>query len=343
MINEQGSHINPGEFSRCEERDRLQEKNGNDHSPTRRMDVALEEEIMHAIWQDNVLRATDSHEIDIHVEDGIVYLSGHLLSSINYQRVKKALQTTSKEMRGSKSSLVMDDDLLLEVAASLGPLEQLHHCKFFTGVSHGVVVLNGDVSSTNIRLSAELCAASHPNVRGVINYIRVPGIDLGLQDHRLLQPSIGKEICFRDGVSGIVKQVVINPDNRRVIAMTIRGRFYDAQQNISTATNGPIRAAEQTLVIPMNVVEHLTDSSGFLTIQSSDFAKMQKFNASLFSAPPTDWTPPYPYCPADVLFSIESQPVNAISESVPERVSATLKVEERVLSAQLLANDSLGG
>jgi hypothetical protein len=76
-----------------------------------------------------------------------------------------------------------------------------------------VVVLHGQVMNTDVRKSAEQCAASHPKVRGVINNIRVPGVDLGVQDDRLIQPPIGKVIYFRDGISGIVRQVVINPDN----------------------------------------------------------------------------------------------------------------------------------
>lgn len=341
MIKEQILQTNLDEYSRCEEQAWLLSNDENSHSPIEKTDAALEEKINHALWKDNVLRATDNNEIDIHVRNGIVYMSGHLISSTNRTRIEKALQTV-EGIRGSRSKLVMDDGLMLEVAASLGKLEHDHQCKFFTGVSHGVVVLNGEVSSMEVRKAAEQCAASHPNVRGVINYIHVPGFDPGLQDSRFMQPPIGKEICFRDGVTGIVQQVVINPNNRLVVAMTIKGRISDSRQNLSLSDNSTAQPAGQLLVIPISVVEHLTSSSGFLTIKSTDFTKYQKFDASGFTIPEAGWVPPYPYCPEDVLFPADDQQVGNI-ESNPNQAPVMRKTGEQVLGEQLLTNDSLGG
>ncbi len=325
MIKEKVLKTNLNEYYRCGERTWLETEDKKCHGLIHDADAAFEEKINDALWKDDVLRVTDNHEIGIHVKNGIVYMSGHLLSTTNRQRVEKALKTVDG-IQGIKSNLVMDDELMSEVATSLGQLERVHHCKFFTGVSHGVVVLNGEVSSVKLRLLAEQYAASHPKVRAVINYIRVSGIDLGLQDHRMLQPPIGKEIYFQDGVSGIVRKVVANPDNRRVIAMIIQGHIYDSRQNLTLSNNSSAQSAEQQLVIPMNVVEHLTNSSGFLTIKSTDFTKYQRFDVSLFTDPAEGWIPPYPYCPEDVLFPINHQ-----------------YVEEKIQNKELLANDSLGG
>jgi osmotically-inducible protein OsmY/uncharacterized protein YkvS len=311
-------------------------------SPIQKEDAAVDEKIHHALWKDDVLRSTDNDAINIQVINGIVYLSGHIAGSTNRQRIEKVLQTIDG-IRGISSALIMDDELMREVAASLGQIEHIHQCKFFTGVSHGVVVLNGEVSSADVRKSAEQCAASHPNVRGVINYIRVPGVDLGIQDHRFLQPTIGEEICFRNGLTGIVRQVVINPDNRRVIAMTVQGNFYDSWRNLSLSNSSTAPSTEQLVVIPMSVMGHLTSSSGFLTIQSTDASKYEGFDAFLFVIPRHDWVPPYPYDRADVLFSIEYEQVenkfgNALSQAL-----FTFKAEEQALGEQILANDSLGG
>ena len=341
MIKEQVLQTNLDEFSRCEEQAWLQSDDENNHGPIEKTDAGIEEKIDHALWKDDVLRVTDNKEIDIHVKNGIVYMSGHLISSTNRNRVEKALQTV-EGIRGSRSKLVMDDELMLEVAVSLGKIEHDHQCKFFTGVSHGVVVLNGEVSSMDVRNSAEKCAASHPNVRGVINYIHAPGVDPGLQDYRFLQPPIGKEICFRDGVTGIVQQVVINPDNRLVIAMTIKGHIYDLPRNLSLSNNTVAQPAGQLLVIPMSVMGHLTNGSGFLTIKSTDFSKYQKFDASIFTSPEAGWVPPYPYCPDDVLFPAGYQHVGKIA-SIPNQAPPKRRTGEQVLSEQVLANDSLGG
>ena len=338
MITEQVTTTDLNEFCWCSEHP----QDDRAHDPAQKLDLALEERIHDALWKDAVLRATDISEIDVHVKNGIVYLRGHLLSGNNRQRVEKALQEVDG-IPGIRSSFVMDEDLKYQIAMSLAQLEQANQCKFFTGVSHGVVVLNGEVPSASVRLSAELCAASNPKVRGVINYIHITGETPALDDTRFLQPPIGKEICFLDGVHGIVRQVVISPGNRRVTAMTIQGRFLSLNENSSTLNSGPMRPVLQVLLIPMNVVGHLTNSSGFLTIPSSDNKNIQNFDAHQFVAPGKGWEPPYPYCPQDVLFPVEHQQVDKGFENLSSQISPTLKVEEQVLSKQLLTNDSLGG
>ena len=165
--------------------------------------------------------------MDVHVKNGVVYLNGHIAGTSSQNRVNYAIQALPGILE-IKNNLVLDDKLTCEVAASLGELEYTYNCKFFTGVSHGVVLLNGQVGNTKVRMMSEKCAASHPKVRGVINNICVPGFDLGMQDHRFLQPPIGKEIYFSDGKSGFVSKIVINPDNRRVVAMIIQGYFGES-------------------------------------------------------------------------------------------------------------------
>jgi len=339
MYKEQIVPINHDKFYRCEEQSWTDTDDEKKHDPIQKKDAEIKEKINHALWNDAVLRVTDNKEIEIQVRNGIVYMSGHLISTTNHQRIEKALQTVDG-IQGIQNNLVLDDELTLAVAAALGQLEQSYNCKFFTGVSHGVVVLNGEVSTLDVRHMAEQCAASNPNVRGVINYIRVPGVDLGIQDHRLLQPPIGKEVYFYDGVSGIIRQVVINPDNRRVIAMLIHGHFYDRPQNLDLTRDSADQPVEQLLVIPMSVMGNLTGSSGFLTIQSTDFSEYQKFEASLFTAPNENWVPPYPYCPEDVLLPVDLEKTVGDESYQP---TSRPKMKTETVSEQLLANDSLGG
>jgi osmotically-inducible protein OsmY len=325
MDQEQVLHTDVDKFYRCEEQAWAGTGDLKNHDRIQEMDAELKEKLDHALWKDDVLRVTDYNEIDIHVKNGIVYLSGHILSTTNWHRVEKALSHITG-IHGIISNLVMDDELIREVATSLGQLEQRCHCKFFTGASNGFIILNGEVSNTNLRLQAEQSAASHPKVRGVINYVRVPGVDFDGQDNRIMQPPIGKEILFSDGVSGIVQQVVINSGNRRVIAMIIQGQIYASSQNLTLSNNSTAQAAKQIMVIPANIIEYLTKNSGFLTIKSTDFTKYQKFDASRFTAPAKGWVPPYPYCPEEVLFPVEYQ-----------------SAKDKLQNEDLLANDSLGG
>jgi hypothetical protein len=151
------------------------------------------------------------------------------------------------------------------------------------------------------------------------------------QDHRFLQPSIGSEISFRDGPIGIVQQVVINPDNRLVIALTVKGNKDSSYQ-----------LPGEQLVIPISAVDHLTNNSGFLSIRSTDDTKYQKFEAANYITPGDDWVPPYPYCPNDVLFPVEFEQ-SASMKGKPHPAPAERKTGEDALKEEIHANDSLGG
>lgn len=343
MYKEKVLPINLDEKARCEERSLIIDR-GKSLSPIQKTDAAIKEKIYNALWKDDVLRALEYYGIDVFVKNGTVFLNGHIVSTTSQNRIINAIQSIPGILE-IKNNLVLDDKLTLEVAGSLGKLEHTFNCKFFTGASHGVVVLHGEVSSVNVRLSAEQCAASHPKVRGVINSIRVTGVDLGIQDYRLVQPPIGKEMCFLDGISGMVRQVVINPDNRRVIAMTIQGRFSESRRNLTLSNISAHQSTEQEqmLFIPASVIGHVTKNSGFLTIKSTDSTKYQEFDASLFIVPNVDWVPPYPYCPDDVLFPIAYQQEDKMIENVSNQVSPMPKTKMQKMSEELLYNDSLGG
>lgn len=329
------------EFSRCEERRRMPD-HGKSLSPIQKTDAIIKESVYSALWKDDVLRALEYYEIDVHVKNGVVYLYGHIVGSSSQSRIRSAIQDIPGIVQ-IKNNLVLDDMLTREVARALGDLEHTFNCKFFTGVSHGAVVLHGEVSSVEVRLSAERSAASHLDVRGVINSIRVSGVDPGMQDYRLVQPPVGKEIYFLDGISGTVRQVVINPDNRRVVAMTIQGHF-DESHRIRTLSNMSARQpAEQLFVIPVSVVRHVTKNSGFLTIRSTDSTEYQEFDASLFTTPNIGWRPPYPYCPDDVLFPVEEQRLDVMIKNASNRAPLTIKTEMQKMSEEFLFNDSLGG
>ena len=118
------------------------------------------------------------------MKNGAVYLYGHIVS-VTTRRVISAVRTIPGILR-IDNNLVLDDRLTLEVATSLGELEHTYACKFFTGASHGVISLNGIVSDENVKLLAEKCAASHPQVRGVINNVQVSGASAGIAGTTIL-------------------------------------------------------------------------------------------------------------------------------------------------------------
>lgn len=340
MFPAQISVIKPDDFSRCEERKQAADP-GKSLSPIQKTDAALTESIYHAFWKDDLLRAIEYDEIDVHVKKGVAYLSGHIVSTTSQSRITNAVRAIAG-ISGIQNNLVLDDKLTSQVAASLGDLEHTYGCKFFTGASHGVVSMYGLVGDHTVKLLAEKRAASHPNVRGVINDVRVSGVQPGLKDLPFLQPTIGERIYFLNGISGIVKQVIIDPNNRRVIAMTVQGNFTEQPYEINSLMDGKTPLPEQLSVVPMNEVRYLTKVSGFLHINSDERKRYMDFNSASFVAPDVDWVPPYPYCPDDVLFPIELRDMeNDILQPVfqPSSVAST----EQLLWEKLLATDnSLG-
>jgi osmotically-inducible protein OsmY len=341
MLATQIPRRNPAEFSRCEEGSQTTD-HGKSLSPGQKTDAAIKASIDHAIWNDDILRAIEYYEIDVHVNNGIVYLHGHIVSTTSKSRIENAIRSIPGIL-GIQNNLVLDDKLTLDVAASLGALEHTYDCKFFTGASHGVISLNGNVSNENVKLLAEKRAASNPNVRGVINNVHISGAEPESMAQPFLQPTIGEIIYFLDGVSGVVKQVVINPNNRRVIAMILEGNFTDQHHQINLPTDDKAHAPKHLVVVPMNEVRYLTRASGFLYINSNQRNRYMDFNSIRFFTPKKGWKAPHPYCPEDVLFPIEQLEVEyQILEQLP-RPPFVVALQEQVLWEQLLANDSLGG
>jgi osmotically-inducible protein OsmY len=336
MFPVQNPKINPNEFSRCEERMQMADHE-NKLTLIQKTDATIKNRIDTALWKDDALRATEYDEIEVHVKNGIVLLSGHIVSNASQSRIENALRTIPG-IQGIKNNLVLDDKLTLEVAASLGELEHAYDCKFFTGTSHGVVSLGGIVSNEKVKLLAEQCAASNQNVRAVISTIRTSRTELRLQSQPYLQPIIGEPIYFLDGISGVVKHVIINPNNRRVIAMVIQGRFTDPRNE----KNSLARLPEQLVTVPVSVIRYLTKVSGFLFILSSETKKYKDFDPDHFYVPNMDWVPPFPYCPADILFPIKYQ--NADLQIVPEPDLFPFGeiIEEASVREQFFATDSLG-
>src|ERR1043165_1392643 len=306
MLATQLPRINPVEFSRCEE---IEQKTGHGKrlSQGEKTDATIKRSIEHALWSDTVLRAIEYHEIDVHVKNGIVHLHGHIAGATSRSRIENAIRSVPG-LLGIQNDLVLDDKLTLEVATSLGELEHKYDCKFFTGASHGVISLNGTVSDENVKRLAEKRAAGNPNVRGVINNVRVSAAEQALPDPPFLQPTIGETIYFLDGVSGFVKQVIINPNNRRVIAMTVRAQFADLRE-ITILNSSSGQSAERLVVLTMDLVRYLTKVSGFLNINSTEQKRYLNFDPASFRTPSVGWTPPYPYCPDNVLFPLEQREI----------------------------------
>jgi osmotically-inducible protein OsmY len=276
-----------------------------------RSDASLKASVERAIWKDEVLRAIEYYEIDVRANDGIVHLNGHIANTTSRIRIENAIRSVPGTL-GVQNHLVLDEKLTLEVAGALGPLEHTHGCKFFIGSSHGVISINGMVNSENVKVLAEMYAAKNPKVRAVINHVRVAGaMGPELQDLPFLQPIIGETIYFLDGLSGVVERVIINPNNRRVVAMLLLLNVSDPRLPVNSLTEGRVHLPVQLVHVPMDTIRYLTKVSGFLLIDSHERSRYQDFDPAYFFAPGAGWTPPYPYCPQDVLFPVTYRKTDA--------------------------------
>lgn len=269
--------------------------------PEYQADSTIAEEVDRAFWKDVVLRDTDYHEIDARVRDGIITLNGHVITSMNQWRAETAVKNIPGIL-GVKSYLIPDDKLMLEVAEALGKIEQSEDFKVFAKVENGVVFLAGAVSSLRLRDQAEQDVAAIPWVRGIINEINAPGIVLDPEEQRFLQPLIGKELFFKDALSVTVRKVVINPHNRRVIAVVVVGRFPNPSRHKPNSEYGEESSPERLVVLPAHAILDLTRSGGFLQINSDAIAEYKDYDPTRYIVPEKDWLPPYPYCIDEVLF-----------------------------------------
>jgi osmotically-inducible protein OsmY len=266
-------------------------------------DLFIAEEADRALWKDLVLRHIDYHEIDVRVRDGFIMLNGHVLTGMNQWRAETAVQTIPGIL-GVNSHLISDDKLIHEVAGALAQIEQDENCKLNSKVENGLAVLMGDVRSTSLRDQAGQCVANIPWVRGVINEIHVTGMALDPGDQRFLQPLIGKELIFKDALSVTIRKVVINPHNRRVVAVVVFGQFPDP---LRTEMDSDYRESrpDRLVTLPIDLILHLTRSAGFLNIDSTETVQFNNYDPSRYMTPEKDWLPPYPYCTDEVLFLAE--------------------------------------
>ena len=265
------------------------------------LDDALATEVKHALWSDEILRNTDYNEIGVSVEDGIVKLRGHVISASNKTRAEQAAGSAAGVL-GLENGLVVDDDLVTGVAQALGKDDRIRFEQISVGAQNGFITLNGRVHSVDLREAAGVIAASVPQVRGVINYLRVPNVVIDPKEHQVWQPLLGNEVSAADMQLGNVARVIIDPRNRRVTAFVTRGNFPDPQAKDAYRLPSDDPQQERSVVIPIDAARYATDSSVLLEVSGAEAARYQAFDPAGFISPPAEWQPPYPYRWEHVLF-----------------------------------------
>ncbi len=268
-------------------------------------DEVLGEVVDHALWSNEILRNTDYKEIGISVEHGVVRLRGHVITHMNKRNAEEAVHSVSGVL-GLENYLVVDQDLLIDVAQALGKNDLTRSERISVGVQNGFVTLNGQVGSSAVRVAAEAVAASIPQVRGVVNDLQAPNVVLDNKESQTWQPHIGQQACAADMQLGRVERVIINPRNRRVTAFVVRGYFPDPKHKDNYRLPDEDPEQERSVVIPIVAVRYETDSAVLLEVNGTEAAKYPAFDPAGFKNPPAEWQPPYPYRWEQVSFDAQS-------------------------------------
>lgn len=148
------------ELSRCRERKGVSALDGAP-SPSEKMDEKIQQSINEAFRKDGVIRSTEYPDFDAEVEDGTVYLNGHITDEGGQSRILKVVDAAPGAQK-VENNLVLDDVLPRQISAMLAELPQKYDCVFKTDATHGVVVLSRQVPSSDLWKAAERTAASHP-------------------------------------------------------------------------------------------------------------------------------------------------------------------------------------
>lgn len=270
--------------------------------PTAQADDLLIETIRRALAAHHLLGRGHVADLQVTVNGGIATLTGHVVrASDKTQAAAIALETPG--VTAVVNQLVVDYELMLNVAQALGHSQQIQHEQIQVNVQRGVVYLGGNVNHTPTRLAAAQIAAAIPQARGVINVIHTPGLVLDSDEERFIQPQIGSEIYATDGQVGHVQQVIIDPQNRRVTDVLFQVQIALPQARGWTDEPAKRPQAPHPILIPLSRIRCAPSGALFLNINSDKAAHFADFNPAHYDRPPTDWQPPYPYHVADVLLS----------------------------------------
>jgi hypothetical protein len=258
--------------------------------------------VIQALWEDTILRRTEYRQIHVEAKNGIAYLSGYVSSPSMSAGAEKAAYKADGVWQ-VVNHLAIDSEMQLAVSQAIGNDPLTRKGRIFVGVNNGFVTLSGVAPGLAARSIAQEQAAGISGIRGVLNSIRVHGVEMDLQNSRALQPVIGATIYATDIIVGRVDKVIINPKNRLVTAMISNTVLPDTDQMDANWLWNEHHHSARSLIIPIETVRHLTSTSIFLKEKGEVVAGFNDFDAALYLTAPKGWEPPYPYKHADIVLA----------------------------------------
>lgn len=261
-----------------------------------RPDPILVIEVERALRQEAIVRGAEIKGIHVSARYGFIDLNGYVTNFAQKARAEKAaLQIPG--VLGVENGLVTDEELKSAVASAVAQIPGSPVEGISVNAQSGFIILSGDVSSVESRMAIETQAGNVPQIRGVLNTLRVPDLAVEFPEPRTLQPSIGARVYATDLVLGHVEQVVVNGVNRLVTAILVDGMFSEPRGNRRHWFFTDV-IVQRKAMIPVHAIQQLTDTGVFLEGTASQF---EDFDPENFVTPDIDWQPPYPYQHKDVL------------------------------------------
>lgn len=277
-------------------RETLQVRRKQQNRP--KSDTGIQAEAWMAVWKADDLRSLGTDSMSVKVQAGDVWLLGHVVKAY-HRRLAENLVKAVPGVKRVHNELVIDSDLVVEIAQALAADPRTRPYIIPIGASHGWVQLGGEVPAVEVRLAVEEVAASVPSVRGVLTLPHLPGktshtcLETGKRNC-LVQPQIGDRVYAKDGPAGKVAAVIINPCNRLVSHITVE---------VSYELKG--RSITGKFIIPAEAIEVGSEGSLFLFDTLSDLARRPVYEEADFRIAPPEWRLPYPYKPGAVRWSVK--------------------------------------
>jgi osmotically-inducible protein OsmY len=134
-------------------------------------DMELEELVTEAIRRDTVIRETHV-PIDVSVTDGVVTVSGVVLSRIMHDRVL-FLAASVRGVKKVIDALFSDPEIEVAVAARIAEHKSFNNDQVDITSYHGRVMVTGEVDTEEERAEVVALAAAVPGVRQVIDRLEL--------------------------------------------------------------------------------------------------------------------------------------------------------------------------
>jgi osmotically-inducible protein OsmY len=257
-------------------------------------DDSIQSEIWKKVCQYGEIRALGMDSFSISVQKGSVLLTGHV-SKKYHRNLIEEIAGSMPGVSAVNNKLVVDSDLIIQVAQALSKDERTSHFIFPVGCTHGWIHLGGVVPRRELQTAAEEIAAQVPSVRGVLSRPRVIG-ETPATERRPIQPEIQAEVYDHNRQEGVVTQVVIQPRNRLVThAVVSASDFHDG------------KFVYYEYFVPVEAMEAVNKESIFLKRNEPPLNTFPAFEALDYPPAPVDWQPPYPYTTGTVRWSCEER------------------------------------